>query len=154
MALTISLLALLATFFQLHVQRVHNEKSLKPLAQIDLVDRDKLAVHIYNNGVGPLIVEKITYLKEGKTFDNLPECIKLEPKSFQHLTIYPKEHKIIQPGSFLDVFSKRIKEENSVEEINDIRNQLASVTVRMDGKDIYNNKVFVERSLKWFSRHS
>ena len=154
MALTISLLALLATFFQLHFQRVHNEKSLKPLPQIDLIDREKLAVHIQNNGVGPLIVEKITYINDGKAFEHLPDCIKLEPKSFQHLTIYPKEHKIIQPGSFLEVFAKRIKEENSVEEIEEIRNQLASVTVRMDGKDIYNNKVFVERSLKWFSRYS
>lgn len=59
----ISLLALLATFYQLHLQRVHNEKSLKPLAQIDLVDRDKLSVHIPNNGVGPMIVETIFYLK-------------------------------------------------------------------------------------------
>ena len=41
LTLAISILALLATFYQLYLQRVHNEKSLKPLGQLDLYDSDK-----------------------------------------------------------------------------------------------------------------
>jgi hypothetical protein len=149
----ISLLALLATFYQLHLQRVHNEKSLKPLAQIDLVDRDKLSVHIQNNGVGPMIVETIFYLKDGKNYSNIRDCLSLSPRSYQHLTLSLQEQKIILAGSYLEVFSKRIKDNDTKEQMNDIRKQLATITVRVEGKDIYNNKVTAERGLEWFIRH-
>lgn len=36
LSLIISLLALLATFYQAHLQRVHNQKSVQPLAEINL----------------------------------------------------------------------------------------------------------------------
>jgi hypothetical protein len=152
-AIAISLLALLATFYQLYLQRVHNEKSLKPLAQIDLVDRDKLSVHIQNNGVGPLIVKTIVYLRDGKSYSTIRECLTLSPRAYQHLTISPTEQKIILAGSYLEVFSKRIKEGDSGQEVERVRNELARITVRVEGTDIYNNTVAVERSLGWFVRH-
>ncbi len=71
MAIVISVLALIATFYQLYLQRLHNEKSLKPLAQIDFVDRKKLMyVHIQNNGVGPLVIDRLTFVKDGNSVES------------------------------------------------------------------------------------
>ena len=154
MATVISLLALLATFYQLYLQRVHNEKSLKPLVQIDLMDRGKLLyVRIQNNGVGPLIVEKLTFLKNGKSYSNLEDCLELSPRSYQHLSIIESVKKVLVAGSYLEVFSKQFEESSTDEELDSTRRQLAALTLRMDGLDIYNNKVTVERDLRWFMRH-
>ncbi|WP_157243470.1 hypothetical protein [Algoriphagus resistens] len=53
----------------------------------------------------------------------------------------------------MEVFSKRIKEDDTEEQINDLRNQLAPIKVQVKGKDIYNNAVVAERNLGWFLRH-
>ena len=124
-----------------------------PLAQVDLLDRDKLAVRIQNNGVGPLIVQSIHYLKDGLNHPHLADCLTLSARSFQHVTLSPPEQKIILVGAYLEVFSKRLKENDTEEQINDLRNQLAPITVQVKGKDIYNNAVVVERSLGWSLRH-
>lgn len=154
MALTISLLALLATFYQLHLQRVHNEKSLMPLAQIDLMDREKrLYVHIQNNGVGPLIVEKLTFLKDDKGYSSIKDCLDLNPRSYQHILITESAKKVIQAGSYLEIFSTLFEEGETDMDIDQARMQLASLRLRMEGLDIYNNKITIERELDWFVRH-
>ena len=64
LSLAISVFALIATFYQLYLQRVHNEKSLKPLGQIYFSDRDKtILVQVLNNGLGPLIIDRLTFKK-------------------------------------------------------------------------------------------
>lgn len=154
MALTISLLALLATFYQLHLQRIHNEKSLKPLPQIDLMDRKKrLYVHIQNNGVGPLIVEKQTFIKDDTIHSSIRECLGLNPATYQHILITPSSPKVIQAGSHLEIFSTLFDEGETEDDVDNARRQLATIRLRVDGRDIYNNKVTVERSLDWFIRH-
>lgn len=155
MAIAISLLALLATFYQLYLQRVHNEKSLKPLAQIDLLDRDRLLyVHIQNNGVGPLVVEKLTFIKDDKQYHNIEYCLSLNPRSYQHILISEFVQKVVLAGSYLEVFSKQFSAEDTHEQMDDIRQELASLKLRVEGRDIYDNKVSVERDLHWFTRHN
>ena len=154
MAIVISLLALLATFYQLHLQRIHNEKSLKPLAQIDLMDRGKLLyIHIQNNGVGPLIVEKLTFFKNGKSYSSIKDCLELSPRSYQHLSITESAKKIVLAGAYLEIFSTLFEEGDTDEEIDHARKQLAALKLRVEGRDIYNNKVTAERDLHWFIRH-
>ena len=153
MIITISLLALLATFYQLHLQRIHNEKSLKPLAQIDFVDRDKLAVHIQNNGVGPLIVNKLTFFKDEKTFHSIKDCLTIDPKSYQHILITDTAKKVIMAGTYFEIFSTIFDEEDTIEFKDKVRRGLASITLIVEGKDIYDNNVTVERKLDWFLRH-
>lgn len=104
MAIAISLLALLATFYQLYLQRVHNEKSLRPIAQIGIMDRDKvLHVHIENNGVGPLIIEKLTFFKNGKSYSDIEPCLTLNPRSYQHISVTEFAKKVVLPGSYDEV---------------------------------------------------
>ncbi|PSR55775.1 hypothetical protein AHMF7605_20855 [Adhaeribacter arboris] len=154
MAITISLLALLATFYQLYLQRVHNEKSLKTLVQIDLLDRDKLIfVHIQNNGVGPLIIDKLTFFKNNQRYSSIEDCLDLNPKLYQHIAITEAVKKVILPGNYLEVFSTRLAEKADDKEVEDVREQLSVLRLKVEGRDIYNNKVTAERDLHWFLRH-
>lgn len=149
----ISLVALVLTCYQLYLQRVHNEKSLKPLGQIELGDtKKKLYVHIQNNGIGPLIVDNLIFIKNGSQFNSISDCLSLDPKSFLHTFIDNILKKVIQPNSQLAVFEKNI-ENLPNEEIDQVRRQLAPITVKVNYRDIYDNKFSFEKNLQWFSRH-
>lgn len=153
MAFAISILALLSTSYQLYLQRVHNEKSLKPIVQIDLVDTSNtIAIHIQNNGIGPFIIKQLSYIKDGKSYDNLENCLKLNPRTYQHISPLGSSIKTVLPGSFLPVFSIPVNGEKADEAFN-IRQQLADLKVKVDGVDIYDNKITVARDLVWFVRH-
>jgi hypothetical protein len=151
--LTLSILALLATFYQLYLQRIHNEKSVKPLLQIDLGDRKtQLFVRVQNNGLGPLIIDRLVFIKEGREFTALEDCLDLDPKSYMRTAVNETVSKVIVPGSYLTVFEKNI--ENLTEaEVDQIRDMLSAISLRVMGQDIYDNRIVLERSLDWFSRH-
>jgi hypothetical protein len=151
MALVLSVLALLATFYQAYLQRVHNEKSVKPLIQINVKDQDRLIyVHIQNNGLGPFIIEKLIFTKNKKDHCSIEDCLNLDPNSYQQNTISNTVNKVILPGNYHDVFSIRFKEGDTPEEINDVRLQLSVLRVKAEGRDIYDNRITVERELDWF----
>lgn len=149
----ISLVALVLTCYQLYLQRVHNEKSLKPLGQIELGDtKKKLYVYIQNNGIGPLIIDNLIFTKNGSHYNSISDCLSLDPKSFLHTFIDNILKKVIQPNSQLAVFEKNI-ENLPNEEIDQVRRQLAPITVKVNYRDIYDNKFSFEKNLQWFSRH-
>ncbi|PAW93174.1 hypothetical protein CKK33_06565 [Mucilaginibacter sp. MD40] len=153
MALALSIVALLATFYQLYLQRVHNEKSVKPLIQIDLTDQNGLLyVHMQNNGLGPVILEKLVFTKDGKIYTDITQCVELNPKEYQRVTISGSV-KVVPPGEYLEVFSKQFGEDISVSVIDDVRHQLADLKLTVIGRDIYDHKITTERDLSWFARH-
>jgi hypothetical protein len=61
--------------------------------------------------------------------------------------------KVIPPNTFLQVFSLRFEEKYTDEEINNVRQQLAVLKLKVEGRDIYNNRVIAKRELGWFMRH-
>jgi len=153
LAIAISIIALIATFYQLYLQRVHNEKSLMPLVQIDLIDRKKLIdVRVQNNGIGPFIVEKLIFSKDQVTFASIQECLTLDPKTYQFIPITDLSKKVILPGNFLEIFSMNCGENDSDSQTNEVRNQLGNLRFSVEGSDIYNNKIVVERDLAWFKK--
>jgi hypothetical protein len=150
----ISGLALLATFYQLYLQRVHNEKSLKPLGQIDLPDYKKqVAVHIRNNGLGPLILERLTFIKDGQQYSSIDDCLDLDPRSYMRMAISDTVKRVVLPNAHLVVFETQFEDHESEIEINQARKQLASITLKVEGRDIYDNKITLERSFQWFARY-
>lgn len=154
MAILISVLALLATFYQLHLQRVYNEKSLKPLGQIDLPDYNKqLAVHVRNNGLGPLIIDRLTFVKDGQSYTKIEDCLDLNPRSYMHMAINDAVKRVVLPNAHLVVFETQFDPHESETEIDHARNQLAPITLKVEGRDIYDNKMTIERDFGWFSRH-
>lgn len=153
-SLAISVLALLATFQQSYMQRVHNQKSVKPLPQIDLLDRNgKLFVHIQNNGVGPMIIDKLTFTKGEKIYHRIQDCLDIDPKMYFHIEITDTNKKIVVPGGFVELFSKSLNPKDNETMITLFQQQLAALNLKVEGHDIYNNKISVEKNLNWFARH-
>jgi len=149
-----TVLAFLATCCSLYIQRVHNAKSLKPLGQIELGDgKSRIYVHIQNNGVGPLIIDNLTFTRDGCQFSTISNCLNLDAKSYWHTTIDTVLKKVIQPNSHLVVFEKNI-ENHSNEEIDRIKKELTPISLKLNYRDIYDNSFSFERNLKWFSRHN
>ncbi|WP_421828340.1 hypothetical protein [Larkinella sp.] len=150
----ISGLALLATFYQLYLQRVHNEKSLKPLGQIDLPDYKKqVAVHIRNNGLGPLILDRLTFIKDDQQYTSIDNCLDLDPRSYMRMAISDTVKRVVLPNAHLVVFETQFEDHEGEIEIDQARMQLASITLKVEGRDIYDNKIKLERSLHWFARY-
>lgn len=153
-ALVISVVALIATFYQAHIQRVHNEKSVKPLPQIDLMDRDgEMYVHVVNNGIGPITVDKLTFTRDGETYTRIQDCLDIDPTTYYHVDVSPTNKKVIIPGGFLIVFAETLDLANHKDLQELFRQQLSALKLSVDGQDIYNNKISIEKSLNWFDRH-
>ncbi|WP_375443725.1 hypothetical protein [uncultured Fibrella sp.] len=144
----------MATLYGLYLQRVHNEKSLKPLGQIDLPDyKNQIAIHIRNNGLGPLIIDRLTFSKSDNIYSSIEECLDLDPRSYMHIPIYDTVKRIILPNSYLMVFEKNFRDDADEADRNHIRRKLSTVTLKVDCRDIYDNKFTIERDFNWFTRH-
>ncbi|GAB4023446.1 hypothetical protein GCM10028808_73930 [Spirosoma migulaei] len=150
------MLALLATFYQLYLQRIHNEKSLKPLGQIVLEDQRKtLAVQLRNNGLGPLIIEKMSCSKNGMVHADLEECLAfLAPKSYLFAPTNDAVTRVVLPNSSLTIFETRFDEYEDDAAIEHAREQLAPITLKVEFRDIYDNKTTLERAFQWFLRYA
>lgn len=61
--------------------------------------------------------------------------------------------KVILPNSSLKVFAAELEPREKETEIENVRKQLTPITLKVDYRDIYENKFTLERSLEWFSRH-
>jgi hypothetical protein len=154
MALALSILALLATFYQLYLQRIRNEKSVKPLLQINLTDHNGLIyVHVQNNGLGPVIIERLIFLKDGLPHNDIKNCLEFDSKQYQHVTINESVKKVIPHGTYMEVFSKQFESNFTKDEIDNIRRQLAALQLEVEGRDIYDHKISAKRDLSWFVRH-
>ena len=152
--LIVSILALVLTFYQLRLQRIHNEKSLKPLPQIDLLDKDGLLyVRVQNNGVGPMIITALKFIKDQQQYSRIQECISFDPKWYDHIDVDANNQKVVFPGAYLEIFAKQFNAIKPEPESELLRQQLSAITVVAEGRDIYDNKVSVEKSLRWFGRY-
>ncbi|TFF33318.1 hypothetical protein E2R66_26595 [Mucilaginibacter psychrotolerans] len=154
-SLVLSFLAILIAFDQARQQRVHNQKSVKPLPQIDLMDRDGLLfVHVQNNGVGPMTVDKLTFTRNGKKSYRIQDCLEIDPKKYHHIEVTDTNKKVVIPGGFLLVFSEQLDPSDNQEMIELFRQQLSALHLKVEGRDIYDNKISIEKSLAWFARHN
>lgn len=150
------LLTLLATLFGFYLQRKDYEKSQKPAPQIVLGDKDRrLFVQLQNNGVGPLLVEQLSFLKDDVEYSGIEECLSFDPKSYNHDTeISPDTPKIVHPGRDLEIFGMVFEPHEGEEDISRVRNELACLQLKVIGKDTYDNKIITKRDFQWFTRHT
>lgn len=156
MSLFISLCALFVAIFELHRQRRHDEKSLKPAPQIVLGDKSgHLFVQLQNNGVGPLFVEKLSFLKDSIEYGCIEECVTFDPKSYNHDTEVSLDTlKIIHPDRHIEIFGMVFEEHEGEQEISRVRNELADLQLKVTGRDTYDNEIITKRNLGWFARHA
>jgi hypothetical protein len=151
------MLALLATFYQLYLQRAHNEKSLKPLGQIVLNDHNKvISIYLRNHGLGPLIIEKLLFSKQSDAiFSSIEECLDIDPRSYMHIS---KDDDVIErvllPNSSLVIFEKNFSNYHDEEEMNSTYKKLSQLTLKVEGRDIYDNRIIIKRKFQWFARYT
>ena len=119
--------------------------------QINLTDHNGLVyVHIQNNGLGPFIVERLVFMKNDQVYYNVTDCLNLNARHYQHVTINEAIKKVVPQETYLEVFSKQFDIDDT--ELSDTRVELAALRLKVEGKDIYDNKIIVERDLNWFSK--
>lgn len=148
------MLALLATFYQLHLQRVHNEKSLRPLGQIYFWDRDRtIAVRVVNNGLGPLILDQLTFSKSDHIYSSIEDCIDLAPTTYRRISVNDSVQRVTLPNSHLTIFETIFEDSDSEAYINRVRLELSAITLKVACRDIYDNRISLKRDFQWFSRH-
>ena len=124
MAILVSWLALGVTLYELHLQRKHNEKSLQPLGQIDLEDRQgHLFVHITNQGLGPMIINQLLFSKDGKTYPSIEPCLGLARSSYTAVRVDGSVRKVILPQGRFVIFETRL--EKSEDDLDRVRQQLS-----------------------------
>lgn len=153
-SLFVSVLALVGLFCQVYLQLTYNEKSLKPLGQIDFRDRrDQLYVRISNNGVGPMIIDGLRFIKDGKCYATIEDCLELDRRSYARLGDHESVRKVILPNSFLTIFEVSLAPEEDETAFNQVRDQLSAISLKVDFHDIYDNKMTIERDFQWFARH-
>lgn len=152
-ALVVSVLAFFLSFAQLIIQRVHNKKTVKPLGQLDFGDfPEKIYVHLVNNGIGPMIVTSLKFTKGKHTCDDIVQCLDLDPKIYDHVSINKDVSKSVSPTGHLVVAELVYSGETNDFKI-DLRKQLSKISIEAVYKDIYGKKFTVSRQLGWFIRH-
>ncbi|MCF0049558.1 hypothetical protein LXM25_05805 [Dyadobacter sp. LJ53] len=114
-----------------------------------------LFVHLQNNGVGPLIVEGLSFVKNGVEYPGIEECLTVDPKSYNHdIEISSETPKVILPGAYLEVFGMIFAEQEGEVELSRARAELAGLRLNVRAKDIYDKRLTATRSFQWFARHS
>lgn len=163
-AVTISITSLIVSVLALHIQRVHNKKSVKPIGQITIGDyEEEIYVRIDNNGVGPLIISKFeaAYLTLVKSnlIELIPEDLnqKIEWSSF----VQEIEKKVIPSGERMILLKAKHGGDKDASKItvhdqywSELRRVLADITIKINYTDIYDSKPEeITRNLTFFNRH-
>lgn len=159
--------ACLISFISLYVshrtakhQEDHDKMSVRPLVYIAVGDyEDRIYVKIQNNGVGPLILKRIT-IEGASEPDNpliyaMPE---LPPRAAWTNFIEDISGRSVPPGG--EVFLVDLKESSSASRAyftlarDKVRLALGTLTVKIEHTDIYDQHLPVAvRKLNWFHRH-
>lgn len=152
-ALIISALSFFLSFTQVLIQRVHNKKSVRPIGQVDVGDwKDIMYIYVVNNGIGPMIVKELKFLKNNNTFIDIIEVLDLDPTSYNHVSINKDVSKTLLPGSNLVVAELKYTKETEAFKV-ELRKKLAKIILTVVYEDIYSKQYEVVRDFKWFARH-
>ena len=138
---------------ELYFQRKHNQNSVKPLGQIIFIDtKERISVRLLNAGMGPLIIDNLAFVKDGRVGTDIANCISLNPRSYMHADVDSIVKKVLLPNAEMIVFEKNITNSTEEEE-RAIRSELASIHIQATYRDVYNNRFSIRRGLDWFTRY-
>ena len=166
LALIVSIVSIVFTAIQVNIQKTHYKNLVKPISKIGLGDYENhIFLKISNNGLGPLIVKKITVKNKYLTTES--SFIDILPKEFAKSTHWENyttkyEGRVLRQGQYLELISwkqsiaeeyhspKKVKEQRDA-----LRSCLKDVSIDIKYTDIYGKEEFSEYlSLnEWFSRY-
>lgn len=153
-ALITSIIFIIIGVVGLHIQRIHNKKSVLPLGTINLADyEDCLRIKISNNGVGPMILKSC--ITKGIS-ESKPYPIDWMPDGIMWATFRKnlEEHAIIV-GESLTLLELNIdlNDKPATEQRDKIRRILKDLELTIKYSDIYGKNFSKSRKLDWFGRN-
>ncbi|EWS53282.1 hypothetical protein X551_03927 [Methylibium sp. T29] len=160
-ACLISLVSLYVSHRTAKHQETHDRMSVRPLVYIGVGDyENRIYVKIQNNGVGPLILKRITI--DGASEPDKPlihAMPKLPPMAAWTNFVEDISSRSVPPGG--EVFLVDLEESSSVSRAyftlarDSVRVTLGTLTIKVEYTDIYEQHLPVAvRKLSWFHRHS
>lgn len=155
-AIIVSLVAVWIAVWTTITQRTHNRLSVRPLAEILLLDAEgHLRVRLRNHGVGPLLIQSLRVIQPGMVpLESLVEAMPEEPGMWRFF-VGPIDGRSIAVGNEIDLIelaydsSVAIEHEQAVA----VRAALSTLDIEVVYQDIYGKPMpkYV-RSLSWFGR--
>ena len=156
-AIITSITAIILNILTLRMQRIHNFKTVKPIAYIDIFDYpDHTAIEIINSGLGPLTIKGVLFSDNLRNSDNIS---KLFPEVFGRLKFKNFNPEpvgtVMVPGEKLNVVDFRTDTEDaeSIRAREELRAVLGGLTLTVDYCDVYDRmQPGRERNLSLFLR--
>jgi hypothetical protein len=159
LGLVVSAIAVGISILAVRSQRIHNELSVRPLAEVTVADyENSLRVKLCNNGTGPMIVTNVT-VSDGSS-GSKPCIVEWMPElsNRRSWTTFSNElrDRTLQAGSEIVLLelTQNKGERNFVRHRDKVRAALAPLTVCVEYTDIYNKAMPARvKDLSWFGRH-
>ena len=156
-AVVIASISLITTFATLYIQRVHNRKSVAPVAEFTFGDYEgKIEVSIANKGIGPLIIDHLNVRVGGKIYGNLISLMPVPPEGilWSDFTV-EFEERCLSPGEELCIL-RLVGDSNCSTFGNyrdDVRRVLSQGSIQVEYSDVYSKSIKPKsRELNWFAR--
>lgn len=159
-ACLISVISLHVAYRTAKHQEKHDRMSVRPLPYIAVGDyENRIYVKLQNNGVGPLIIKRVTI--DGATEPNKPLIYampELPAKCAWTNFVEEVSGRSVPPGG--EVFLIDLEESSSASRAyfilarDKVRLALGALTVKVEHTDVYDTHLPAEaRKLDWFHRH-
>jgi hypothetical protein len=159
-ALIVSVSAIVVAVANLWIQRTHNRKSVLPVGHITVGDyENEIVVHFCNDGIGPLLVEKVTVTQAGVESDSQTSLIDFMPglPGDYAWTTFVRDivGRAISPRDRITLISLQgdPEQEDFAASKVIVRKILSTLAVKIEYKNVYDDTMPVaERHLDWFGR--
>lgn len=143
-AMIVSVVSLAASIYFGWCTRDHNRRSVKPLPHLVLINNDdRICVRLYNNGLGPLVLRKVTARNKQKLSGHLIEIVPKSPPNlyFRHL-VKVRPGRAVLPEIRLDLLDFELDVEDSAAEgyRDALRDALGDISIDVDYTDIYESR--------------
>jgi hypothetical protein len=160
-ACLISFISLYVAYQTAKHQKMHDRMSVRPLAYIAVGDyENRIYVKLQNNGVGPLIVKRLTIVGATEPDQPLIHAMpKLSTKVVWTNFVEEIAGRSVPPGGELFLVDLEIGSSDSPRDFNlardKVRLELGKLTVKVEHTDVYDQQLPVAtRKLDWFHRHN
>jgi hypothetical protein len=157
-AVIIAAISIIYTIRGLRLQRVHNRLSVVPVPFIALADYENLLrVKVRNDGIGPLIINSVTYERDGfaNEYEDLVSYMPSLPQGMSWSNFSSGYVRSVRPGDeiFMLELEGQSENENFAKFRDECRRRLSNITLTIEYTDIYGTKAQVtKRNLNWFGR--
>ncbi len=158
-ALLVSVISIIIGALALRNQRVHNEKSVRPICSITYRNYiSEIVITICNDGVGPMLIDALELLKNDKVYRKVKDLV--GPTfpgggEYTYKWVDFKQQRTIPIGGSIEIFRFQKKEgQTDFQSVRDlVREALTEVTVSVKYTDIYSNGFpRAERTLHNFTK--